>query len=124
MLSLPRFEPPASPRRILTLSGPARHGPPLTGGAPRNQSPMPQDPRDSDMRRHRSNTDRNLLIGFFALAFIIGGALIWVFYGTGAAALGVICVAGGAVLAGIVMGIMVGLQWLSDWLERREMGED
>jgi len=84
---------------------------------------MPQDPRASDMRRHRSNTDRNLLIGFFALAFIVGGALIWFFYGTGAAALGVVCVAGGAVLAGIVMGIMVGLQWLSDWLERREMGE-
>ena len=84
---------------------------------------MPVDPRASDMRRHRSNTDRNLLIGFFALAFIIGGALIWLFYGTGAAALGILCVAGGAVLAGIVMGLMVGLQWLSDWLERREMEE-
>lgn len=84
---------------------------------------MPQDPASTDMRKHRSNTDRNLLIGFFALGLIVGGALIWVFYGTGAAALGILCIAGGAVLAGIVMGLMFGLQWLSDWLERREMGE-
>jgi hypothetical protein len=34
-----------------------------------------------------------------------------------------LCVASGAVLAGIVMGIMVGLQWLNDWLEKREMEE-
>lgn len=75
------------------------------------------------MRKHRSRTDRNLLIGFFALALIVGGALIWWLYGTGAAALGILCIAGGGVLAGIVMGLMVGLQWLSDWLERREMGD-
>ena len=84
---------------------------------------MPTDPQKSDMRRHRANTDRNLLIGFFALAFIVGGALIWWLYGNGAAALGIICIAGGAVLAGIVMAIMLGLQWLSNWLDKREMGE-
>lgn len=84
---------------------------------------MPQDPASTDMRKHRARTDRNLLIGFFALALVVGGALIWVFYGTGAAALGIICIGGGAVLIGILLGLMVGLQWLSDWLERREMGE-
>jgi apolipoprotein N-acyltransferase len=83
---------------------------------------VPED-HSTDMRKHRSRTDRNLLVGFFALAFIVGGALIWWLYGSGAAALGILCVAGGAVLAGIVMGLMVGLQWLSDWLDRREMGE-
>jgi hypothetical protein len=75
------------------------------------------------MRKHRSRTDRNLLIGFFAVAFLVGGALIWSLYGAGAAALGIGCIAGGAVLAGIVMGLMFGLQWLSNWLERREMEE-
>ena len=84
---------------------------------------MPEK-HSTDMRRHRSSTDRNLLIGFFAVAFIIGGALIWYLYGAGAAALGVVCIAGGAVLAGIVMGLMVGLQWLSDWLEKRDQGEE
>ncbi len=83
---------------------------------------MPEQ-HSSDMRKHRARTDRNLLIGFFALALVVGGALIWVFYGTGAAALGIICIAGGAVLIGILLGLMVGLQWLNDWLERREMGE-
>jgi hypothetical protein len=82
---------------------------------------MPTDPRASDMRRHRSNTDRNLLLGFFALAAIVGGALIWIFYGTGAAALGIVCVAGGAVLAGIVVMLMLGLLWLNEWLEKKDM---
>jgi hypothetical protein len=84
---------------------------------------MPTEPPATDLRKHRARTDRNLLIGFFALAFIVGGALIWYFYGAGAAAVGILCVAGGAVLAGIVLGLMVGLQWLSDWLDRKEMGD-
>ena len=83
---------------------------------------MPEK-HSNDMRKHRSATDRNVLIGFFALAFVVGGALIWFFYGSGAAALGVLCVAGGAVLIGILLGIMAGLQWLSDWLERKEYEE-
>ena len=76
-----------------------------------------------DLRRHRERTDRNLLLGFFALLFLVGGGLIWLFYGGSAAVLGVGCMAVGAVLVGLVLLIMLGLQWVSDWLERREMGE-
>jgi hypothetical protein len=78
----------------------------------------------SDLRRHRERTDRNLLLGFFALLFVVGGGLIWLIYGTGAAALGIGCMAIGAVLAGLVLFIMLALGWVSDWLERREMGEE
>jgi hypothetical protein len=80
-----------------------------------------RDPNNS--RQHRERTDRNLLLGFFALLFIVGGGLIAVLYGSGAAAMGVGCMAAGAVLAGVVVLVMLGIQWLSDWLERREMGE-
>lgn len=76
-----------------------------------------------DLRRHRERTDRNLLLGFFALLFLVGGGLIWLFYGSGAAALGVGCMAVGAVLVGLVLLVMLGLQWVSDWLERRAVGE-
>ena len=72
---------------------------------------------------HRTRTDRNLLIGFFALLFLVGGALIWWLYGGSAAAVGVVCIALGAGLAGAVLLITLGLQWLSDWLDRRELGE-
>ena len=73
-------------------------------------------PRPDNPRAHRARTDRNLLIGFFALLFIVGGGLIWYFYGAGAAALGVGCIAAGAVLTGALALVMMGLQWLSDHL--------
>ena len=80
-----------------------------------------RDPTNT--RKHRERTDRNMLLGFFAILFIVGGGLIAVLYGGSAAAIGVGCMAAGAVLAGVVLLIMLGLQWLSDWLERRAMGD-
>ena len=74
-------------------------------------------------RQHRQRTDRNLLLGFFAILFLVGGGLIAIFYGGSAAALGVGCMAAGAVLAGLVMLIMLGIQWLSEWLDKRALGE-
>jgi hypothetical protein len=75
------------------------------------------------MRGHRERTDRNLLLGFFALLFVVGGGLIWLLYGGGAAALGIVCIALGAVLAGLVLFIMLALGWLSAWLDKRDLGE-
>ena len=81
---------------------------------------MPGQP-PTNLRGHRARTDRNLLIGFFALLFLAGGGLIWLFYGGPAAALGVVCIAAGAGLAGLVLLIPLGFQWLSDALDRRDM---
>ena len=81
---------------------------------------MPDRP-PTNLRGHGGRTDRNLLIGFFALLFVVGGGLIWVLYSSGAAALGIGCIAGGAVLAGLVMAITLGFQWLSDYMERRDL---
>jgi hypothetical protein len=85
---------------------------------------MPDAKPPTNLRGHRTQTDRNLLIGFFALLFLAGGALIWWLYGGSAAAVGVVCIALGAGLAGAVLLITLGFQWLSDWLDRRsEQGE-
>jgi hypothetical protein len=73
----------------------------------------------SNPRAHRARTDRNLLLGFFALLFIVGGGLIWYLYGAGAAALGVACIALGALLVGALSLLMLGLEWLSHrWDEK------
>lgn len=77
------------------------------------------DREPSDLRRHRAVTDRNLLIGFFIVLFAAGGGLILLTYGSGAAAFALGCMGIGAGLAGLVVLILYGLQWLSDWLDRR-----
>ena len=74
----------------------------------------------TDTRRHRADTDRNLLIGFFVVLLAAGGALIFWAYGGPAAVLGVVCLLGFAALAGLVMLVMAGLGRLSEWLDRRE----
>jgi hypothetical protein len=84
---------------------------------------MPEPSKPTNYRQHRARTDRNLWLGFFALLFLVGGGLIALFYGGSAAAVGVVCIAGGAALAGLVMLVMAGIGWLSAWLDKRELGE-
>ena len=80
---------------------------------------MPEG-KPTDTRRHRAITDRNLLIGFFVVLLSAGGALIFWFYGGSAGILGVTCLLGFAVLAGVVMLVMTGLERISEWLEKRD----
>jgi hypothetical protein len=83
---------------------------------PPSQKPRPP----TDLRRHQRETDRNLLIGFFLLLFGVGGGLILYFYGPGGLATGLACMAGGAVVAGLVVLVVNGLEWLSRWLDNRD----
>ncbi len=80
---------------------------------------MSKPPKPTDLRRFRTVTDRNLLIGFFAVLFVVGGGLILIFYGPGGLATGLVCMAGGALVAGLLVLVTFGFQWLSDWLEDR-----
>ncbi len=80
----------------------------------------PKPPKPTDLRRHRTATDRHLLIGFFIVLFSVGGGLIALFYGAGAAALGVLCMGLGALLAALVILVVLGFEWLSNWLENRD----
>ena len=74
----------------------------------------------TDTRRHRADTDRNLLIGFFVLLVFVGGALILWLYGGLAGVEGIICMLGLAAVAGVVMLVMTGLSRLSEWLDNRD----
>ena len=78
------------------------------------------DHKPTDSRRHRAVTDRNLLIGFFIVLLLAGGALIFWFYGGLAGVEGVICLLSMAGLAALVMLVITGLEKVSQWLDNRE----
>lgn len=48
-----------------------------------------------DPRRWARSTEGQLVLGFFGLLYIVGGGLIWLFYGRAAALLGLLCMTGG-----------------------------
>ena len=68
----------------------------------------------TDLRRHRALTDRNLLIGFLVILFVVGLGLIYVFFGGRAALGGLLCLAAFALLAGLLALIMWGIGKVSE----------
>ena len=68
-----------------------------------------------DLRNYARQTNIRLIIGFLLVLFIIGDGLIYLFYGQGAAIMGVICL-----LAAITPVILIVLAlWVIDWIVRR-----
>ena len=68
-----------------------------------------------DLRRYAIQTNFRLIVGFILILFIIGDGLIYLFFGRGAAILGLICLLGS--LAPIVL-ILVAL-WIIDWVGKK-----
>ncbi|MBV6397390.1 MAG: hypothetical protein HFACDABA_03004 [Anaerolineales bacterium] len=58
-----------------------------------------------DLRDYAKQTDRRLIVGAILFLFIVGGGLIWWFYGSGAAALGVTCLTGGLSVVLIILAL-------------------
>ncbi len=63
------------------------------------------------MNDFRKQLDRRLFAGFVLLLLVVGGGLIYVLYGPGAAALGWMCMLGGLLPAGLLWLILKGLEW-------------
>jgi len=72
-----------------------------------------------DLRKYAQQTNLRLLLGGLMLLFIVGGGLIWLFYGRNAAIIGLICLVFG--LLPIII-IWLFLSFL-DWFTRRTRGE-
>ncbi len=66
----------------------------------------PSSHRPVDVRKHQARTERNLIIGALVLAFLVGGGLIWHFYGLGAMVAGWLVLMGGAALGGLIYGLL------------------
>ena len=68
-----------------------------------------------DPRRFAQSTEARLVVAFFVLLYVVGGGLIWLFYGPQAALLGAFCMTGGLLLFAVLYGIV--------WLLGRWAGE-
>ena len=68
-----------------------------------------------DVRRYMKDTNVRLVIGALLALFVIGGGLIWLIYGFGAAVMGLVCILG----AFVPIGLILLLFNLSDWILKR-----
>ncbi|MFZ4850029.1 MAG: hypothetical protein ACOYL7_12940 [Caldilinea sp.] len=60
-------------------------------------------------------TEGQLVIGFFVILYIVGGALIWAYYGAGGAIAGWLCITGGLVFFLLLYGLVSLVGW---WANR------
>lgn len=58
-------------------------------------------------RQFARSTEGQLVIAFFGLLYMLGGGLIWFFYGRAAALLGLACMTGGLLFFLLLYGIML-----------------
>jgi hypothetical protein len=65
-----------------------------------------------DLREYAKNTDIQLGIGAFVLLFVVGTALIYYFYGPGAAVFGLICLIGALVPIALIFLALFGIDWI------------
>jgi hypothetical protein len=70
-----------------------------------------------DPVRFVRTTEGQLVAGFFVLLYVVGGGLIWFFYGMGGALLGWFCMTGGLLFFLLLYGIVTLLGW---WANRDE----
>ncbi len=68
-----------------------------------------------DLRKYVRQTNIRLIAGGLGLLFIIGDGLIYLIYGASAAVMGFLCLLGGMVPVGLVVLIMM----LIDWIAKR-----
>jgi hypothetical protein len=67
-----------------------------------------------DLRSYARQTNIRLIAGFILLVFIIGDGLIYVFFGQGAAIMGLLCLVG--VSMPLIL-ILIAL-WIIDWVAK------
>jgi hypothetical protein len=67
----------------------------------------------SDMRKYARQTNFRLWVGFILLLFLVGGGLIYWFYGSRAALLGVVCFVVGLLPLLLIWLTLIGLEWVA-----------
>ena len=66
-----------------------------------------------DLRKYSQQTGFRLVIGFFALVFLLGDGLIYLIYGEGPALVGLICLAGALVPVIMIVVILALIEWIA-----------
>ncbi len=67
-----------------------------------------------DLRKYAHQTNIRLAIGAVLVLFIIGDGLIYLFYGGGAALMGILCLLGGMVPIVLIVLVL----YLFDWIQK------
>jgi hypothetical protein len=65
-----------------------------------------------DLREYAKQTNIRLAFGAFILLFVVGVALIWVFYGDRAAGMGLVCLLAALFPVILILGIFLGIEWI------------
>lgn len=65
-----------------------------------------------DLREYAKQTNIRLAFGAFVLLFVVGVALIWVFYGERAAGMGFVCLLAALFPVILILGIFLGIEWI------------
>jgi hypothetical protein len=65
-----------------------------------------------DLRKYARNTNIQLLIGFLLLLVIVGGSLIYIFYGLQGTIFGLLCLLAGISPLLLIGLILKGMEWI------------
>lgn len=65
-----------------------------------------------NLRDYAAQTNRRLILGALLILFIVGGGLIWYFYGGAGAGLGVICLLAGLSPVALILLIFRIMDWI------------
>ena len=65
-----------------------------------------------DLRAYTKQTNIRLALGAFILLFCVGIGLIYLIYGRGAAAVGLLCLVGSLIPIGLIFFALYGIDWI------------
>jgi multisubunit Na+/H+ antiporter MnhB subunit len=65
-----------------------------------------------DLREYSKQTNVRMVLGAFILLFVVGVGLIWIFYGEGAAGMGLTCLLAALAPIIVMLAVFVGIDWI------------
>ncbi len=65
-----------------------------------------------DLRKHSRDTNVRLALGGALLLLVVGGGLVWAFYGQGAGGLAFTCLFAGVVTVALIIGVFFAIDWI------------
>ena len=73
-----------------------------------------RDKRSSpvDLREYAKQTNVRLAVAAFILVFVVGVALIWIFYGGGAAGMGLLCLLAALFPVVLIFLVFLAIEWI------------
>jgi hypothetical protein len=72
-----------------------------------------------DLKKYNAETIRRLIYGVVVILFTVGLGLIWIFYGSKAAALGFVCLVGAFIPVLLIIGAIFGMDLILKNIDRK-----